>query len=88
LGSLLGVKMSIYQEIGQRKIVLADLDGATNAGPTAGIWSGAGGTIVCVLSGDALTNTTTFTNVAAGTWLPISVKKWVSGPADAVGIAV
>lgn len=78
--------MSIYNEVGNRSIDLSVLDGATNKGPTAGIWSGAGGTIVVVLSGDPDGDTTTFTNVFAGTWLPISIKQWVSGPADAVGI--
>lgn len=80
--------MSIYQEVGQRAIDLSALDGVTSKGPTAGIWSGSGGTIVCVLAGSPDGTTTTFTNVFAGTWLPISVKHWVSGPADAVGIAV
>ena len=78
----------IYQEIGLRKIDLSSLDGSVNVGPTAGIWSGSGGTIVCVLAGDGISDTTTFTNVYPGTWLPISIKKWISGPADAVGIAV
>lgn len=79
--------MSIYNEVGNRSIDLSALDGSTNKGPTAGIWSGAGGTIVCVLAGDPDGQTTTFTNVFAGTLLPISIKEWVSGPADAVGIA-
>lgn len=80
--------MSIYQEIGLRTIDLTALDGVTNKGPTAGIWSGSGGTIVCVLVGDPDGQDTTFTNVFAGTMLPISIKEWVSGPADAVGLVV
>ncbi len=78
----------IYQNVGSRKIDLSTLDGTSNAGPTAGIWSGSGGTVTVVLAGDALTDVTIFTNVGAGVWLPISIKKWVSGPVDAVGIAV
>lgn len=78
----------IYQEIGLRSIDLSTLDGTTNSGPTAGVWSGSGGTVVVELFGDPDGTQTTFTNVGAGTWLPISIKKWVSGPADAVGIAV
>lgn len=80
--------MSIYMEIGQRTIDLSTLDGVTNKGPTAGIWSGSGGTIVCVLNSDPDGQDTTFTNVYPGTWLPICIKEWVSGPVDAVGIAV
>ena len=81
--------MSIYQEVGLRSISpLTIIDGTTNQGPTAGIWSGSGGTIVVVLGGDAMTVQTTFTNVPPGAWLPISIKKWVSGPTDAVGICV
>lgn len=80
--------MSIYQEVGLRKVTLSTLDGTTNKGPTAGIWSGSGGTIVVVLAGDVDGDTTTFTNVYPGTMLPISIKQWISGPADAVGLAV
>ena len=78
----------IYQEIGQRSIDLSTLDGVTNVGPTAGIWSGSGGNIAVELNGDPSGTTTTFTNVYPGTWLPISIRRWVSGPADAVGIAI
>jgi len=81
--------MSIYQEIGLRSIKpLASLDGVTNTGPTAGIWSGSGGTIVVELAGDKVGDTTTFTNVFPGTWLPLSIRRWVSGPVDAVLIVV
>ena len=80
--------MSIYQEIGQRYIDVTTLDGTTIAGPTAGLYVGTTGTLVVVLAGDPLTVETTFANVAAGSWLPISIKKWVSGPANVVGITV
>ena len=80
--------MSIYNEIANRGFLASAIDGTANKGPTAGIWSGSGGTIVCVLSGDQDGVQTTFTNVFPGTWMPISIKQWVSGPADAVGIAI
>ena len=80
--------MSIYQEVGQRSIAVADLDGVANAGPTAGIWVGTAGTVVVVLAGDPLTKETTFVGVTEGSWLPISIKKWVSGPANCVAIVV
>jgi hypothetical protein len=80
--------MSIYNEVGQRGFLASTIDGVTNMGPTAGLWFNSGGTAVVVLAGEAnMTVTTSFT-VFAGTWLPISIKKWVSGPADTVGIAI
>lgn len=79
--------MSIYNEVGNRTIALADLDGSTNKGPTVGVWSGAGGTIVCVLANDPDGQDTTIANVPAGQWIPISIKEWVSGPVGAVGFA-
>jgi hypothetical protein len=80
--------MSIYQEIGQRYIDVTTLDGVTVKGPTAGVWFGTAGTAVVVLASDPIAVETTFAGIYAGTWLPISIKKWVSGPANAVGIGV
>lgn len=78
--------MGIHSEIARRKVVLATLDGTTDAGPTIGVIAGAAGTIVCVLVDDPIATTTSIV-VTAGQWLPISIKKWVSGPADSVGFA-
>lgn len=78
----------IYQEIGLQSIDLSTLDGVTNKGPTVGIWSGSGGTCVFELAADPVGTETTFSNVYPGQWLPISIRKWVSGPSDAVGIRV
>jgi len=80
--------MSIYQEVGRRGALASVVDGSTNLGPTAGLWSGTGGTIVVVMVDDPIATTTTFTNVGAGVFLPISIKKWVSGPSDAVALFV
>ena len=81
--------MSIYDELACRSIQpITALDGTTNRGPTGGIWSGSGGTIVVELTSDLPAVTTTFTSVAPGTWLPISIRRWVSGPADAIAVAV
>ena len=80
--------MSIYNEVACRGFLASVINGSTNRGPTAGIWSGTGGTIVVVLAGDLDGVQSTFTNVQAGQWLPISIKQWVSGPADALGVAI
>lgn len=80
--------MSIYLEVGQRYIDVTTLDGVNVKGPTAGVYVGTAGTLVVVLAGDPLTVETSFVGVTAGSWLPISIKKWVSGPANCVGIAV
>lgn len=79
--------MSIYNEIGRRKIDPAVLNGTTNAGPTSGLWIPVAGDLVVVLADDPLTVETTFTAVPAGTWLPICVKKYVSGPVGTVAVA-
>lgn len=78
--------MSMYQLIAQRSIPVADL--AAKGGPTAGVYSGSGGTFVVELAQDPDGKQTTFTAVPAGTWLPISVKLVASGPVDAVYVAV
>lgn len=78
--------MSIYTAIGRRKINLAGLDGVTDAGPASGVYVPTAGNLVVVLADDPLTLETTFEGVPAGTWMPIAIKKFVSGPANCVGI--
>ena len=79
--------MSIYNEIGRRKIDPVALDGITNAGPTSGLWVAAAGDVVVVLVDDPLSVSTTFASVPAGTWLPICIKSYISGPAGTVAVA-
>lgn len=63
------------------------IDYVTNKGPTAGIYSGSGGAIVVVMAQEAdATVTTTFAAVPAGIFMPIGIKKWVSGPVDALAL--
>lgn len=79
--------MSIYQEVALRSIPIDDL--ATKGGPSVGIFVGTGGDdIVVELVHDPDGTETTFPAPVAGSWLPISIKKWVSGPADSVILAV
>ena len=80
--------MSIYTAIARRKVNLAGLDGVTNAGPISGVYVPTTGDIVVVLVDDPLTVTTTFAGVPGGSVMPICIKKFVSGPANCVGLVV
>lgn len=51
---------------------------------TRGLYSGAGGTIVCILAGDA--DAVTFTNVPAGVVLPLRIKQVLSTGTTATGL--
>lgn len=79
--------MSVYNNLARRSVNLAALDGVTDAGPTSGVYISTAGDVVVVLADDPLTVQTTFTAVPAGTWLPICIKKWVSGPLNSQGVA-
>jgi hypothetical protein len=48
-------------------------DSTDLADVTRGLYTGTGGTIVCILNGDSAS--VTFTNVPAGTVLPLRVKR-------------
>jgi hypothetical protein len=79
--------MSIYQEVANYAELASTIDGTTRKGPSAGIYFGSGGTAVVQMAGRPGTDVT-FANVPAGSYLPLSICKWVSGPADAVAIMV
>ncbi len=79
----------MYQDVGMKKVALT---AGVACSQTAGVYTGSGGTMVVVLWDDqALPGRaeiqTTFVSTGIGQWLPISIQKYVSGPADAVGIA-
>lgn len=79
--------MSVYQEIAQQAVLASAIDGTTDAGPTAGIYTGSGGDIVVEMAQQG-GGEITFVNTPAGAFLPISIRKWVSGPADALALFV
>lgn len=88
--------MGIYNEVALRKVPLV---AGQACAQTMAVHTGAGGAMVVVLASDAANGgpmapqpgkpevTTSITTIA-GQWLPISIVKYVSGPADAVGFAV
>lgn len=79
----------MFNEVYNSTIDLSTLDGVNNKGPTVGIYTGSGVTdIVVVLMHDEDSKTTTFVAPLKGAFLPIAIKRWVSGPADAIGFTV
>jgi len=88
--------MSLYSMVALRKVPLV----AGNAcAQTVGVHCGAGGAMVVVMWEDQLNGgpnepqpgkaeVTTAITTVAGQWLPISIGKYVSGPADAMGFSL
>jgi len=82
----------MFQDVALRKVTLT----AGQACPqTVGIYTGSGGDIVVVLWNDQLNIPpgtpevpTTLAATNPGCWLPISIAKYISGPANAVGFTL
>ena len=77
--------MSSYSDPASRASSITPSDTTDLTSATRGIYTGTGGTIVCILEGD--TASVTFANVPAGVVLPIRVKRVLStGTTSTMGL--
>lgn len=68
-----------------RGFAITPVDATDLASVTRGIYTGTGGTLVCVLEDD--TSTVTFTNVPAGIVLPLRIKQvYSTGTTASMGL--
>lgn len=76
----------MYNLIATRAELATDIDGTNNTGPTAGIYTGSGGDMVVVMAQDGQRKQFTLVGTAPGTVIPIAIRHYVSGPADALAL--